>query len=127
MALRLVNIDSGPDVEHLKLPRALASGTTTNKVGVASTINVLAQVVCMGRALIFEVSYTNCNLGEAVADTTETREVRLQPSYLSSRLTITAPTFRLNLPGRSFWNQRFVLVRASAAAKLSGMLYTHGG
>ena len=42
MALRLVTTDSCPDVEHLKLPRALASGTTTNKVGLASTMSALA-------------------------------------------------------------------------------------
>ena len=50
MVLRLVNINICPDAEHLKLPRVLASGTATNKVGLALTINASGQIWCMDRA-----------------------------------------------------------------------------
>ena len=50
MVLRLVNINNCPDADHLKLPRVLASGTATNRVGLALTISASSQIWYMDRA-----------------------------------------------------------------------------
>ena len=99
IVLRLFNINKCPGIQHLKLPRALTSGTTTNKVGLASTTSSLAQLCASTEH-------------EAAADTTETLRHGLQPSCLFLAYyhgtNLMAPTSHSNLPRRSRWNQQFV-------------------
>ena len=113
IVLRLFNINKCPDIQHLKLPRGLASGTTTNKVGLASTISALAQLCASTEH-------------EAAADTAETLRHGLQPScpffayyhganltFESARLVLLEPTvcFRYNSsPLRNFPNALYLCI-----------------